>query len=60
MPKVTKLGRSETEPNSKCSEAQPTVLLNLTFQSHLTTPDRGLECLCLVPVWTISEVQGGQ
>ena len=40
--------------------SNPTVLLDLTFQSHLTTQNLGLEYLGLVPVWTISEVQGGQ
>lgn len=37
-----------------------TVLLGLTFQSHLTPGNLGLECLGLVPVWIISEIQGGQ
>lgn len=60
MTKVTSLEKSETEPSPKCSDAQPTVLFDLTFQSHVTTLDHSLECLCLVPVWTISEVQGGQ
>lgn len=40
--------------------SNPSVLLDLTFQSHLTTQDCGLECLGLVPVWTISKVQCGQ
>lgn len=40
--------------------SKPTVLLDLTFQSHLTTKDRGLEGLGFVLVWIISEVQGGQ
>lgn len=60
MPKVTKLVRSEAEPTLTALMSKPTVLLELTFQSHLTTQDHGLECLGLIPVWTISEVQGGQ
>ena len=31
-----------------------------SFQSHPATLDLGLEFLGLVPVWTISKVQGGQ
>lgn len=42
------------------ADAGPIVLPHLTFQSHLTTWDLGLECFSLVPVWTIFKFQGGQ
>lgn len=40
--------------------SQPQFLLGLTFQSHPTTLDLGLERLGLVPVLNHLEVQGGQ
>lgn len=56
---VSRVVRSEAGPPPSVFTSNPTVSLDLTFQSHLTTLDLGLECLGLVAVWTISKIQGG-